>query len=92
MQLPAPTDQQLMQAFEALAIRDRHLARMTFTAAMQDPVWRRVIRLRACLDRKKAYEAATARKVQLVRRCNPATGKWCTQRVPGAYDDSQPNL
>jgi hypothetical protein len=92
MQLPAPTQQQLVQAFEALAIRDRHLARMSFAAAMQDPIWQRVIRLRACLDRKKAYQASTTRKVQLVRRCNPATGEWRTQRVLGAYDDSQPTL
>lgn len=90
--LPPPTTAQLHAAFELLAIKDAKLRAMSFDAAMADPIWRKVVVVRACIERKKAYQATTTRKVQLVRRCNPATGEWRTQRVWGAYDDSQPTL
>lgn len=87
---PPPTCDQLRQAFEALAVRDHTLARMGYAAAMQHPVWARVIDCRARAQRAAHYRATTARRVRLVRRFTPATGAWVTQRVPGAFDESQP--
>lgn len=85
-----PTCDELHQAFEALAVRDHTLARMGFAAAMAHATWGRVIDCKARALRAAHYRATTARRVQLVRRFNPATGAWVTQRVPGAFDESQP--
>ena len=87
-----PTCDQLRQAFEALAVRDHELARMGFAAAMQHPVWPRVIDCKARAMRAAHYRATTTRRVRLVRRFNPATGTWHTQRVAGAFDESQPRF
>lgn len=89
MQTP-PTCDQLRQAFEALAVRDHTLARMGYAAAMAHDVWARVIDCKARALRAADYRATTPRRVRLVRRFNPATGAWVTQRVPGAFDESQP--
>jgi hypothetical protein len=89
MQAP-PSCEQLHQAFETLAVRDHNLARMGYAAAMQHPIWARVIDCKARAMRTAAYRATTSRRVRLVRRFNPSTGTWHTQRVAGAFDDSQP--
>jgi hypothetical protein len=85
-----PNCDQLRQAFEALAVRDHALDRMGFAQAMQHRTWRGVIVAKAAKDRADHYKATTTRRVRLVRRVNPATDTWCTQRVPGAFDESQP--
>jgi hypothetical protein len=87
-----PTCDQLRQAFEALAVRDHELARMGFAAAMEHPVWPRVIDCKARAMRAEHYRATTTRRVRLVRRVNPSTGRWVTQRVADGFDDSQPLL
>ena len=89
---PAPTCDQLRQAFEALAIRTPELARMNFAQAMAHATWARVIDCKARAMRAAQYRATTTRRVRLVRRFNPATGTWHTQRVAGAFDESQPLL
>lgn len=85
-----PTCDQLRQAFEAMAARSADLRRMTFAEAMRHEVWARVIDCKARAMRTAAYRATTSRRVRLVRRFNPSTGTWHTQRVAGAFDDSQP--
>jgi hypothetical protein len=85
-----PTCEQLRQAFEALAVRDHALDRMGFEQAMQHRTWRGVIAAKAAKDRADRYKAITTRRVRLEKRINPRTGKWSTQRVPGAFDETQP--
>lgn len=86
----APSCNELLEAFEALAVRSADLQRMTFSEAMAHDVWARVIDCKARALRAARYRANTTRRVRLVRRFNPSTGTWHTQRVPGAFDDSQP--
>ena len=85
-----PTCNELQAAFEALAVRDHTLARMGFAAAMAHPTWARVIDCKARAQRAAHYRATTTRRVRLVKRINPATGRWVTQRVAGPFDESQP--
>jgi hypothetical protein len=87
-----PTCDQLRQAFEALAVRSADLRHMTFAQAMAHDVWAKVIDCRARAVRAAKYRATTTRRVRNVRRYNPATDTWCTQRVPGAFDETQPLL
>ena len=90
MNTTPPTCAQLQAAFEALAVRDHNLARMGYAQAMAHDVWARVIDCKARAMRAAQYRATTTRRVRLVRRFNPATGTWHTQRVAGAFDESQP--
>jgi hypothetical protein len=87
-----PTCAELHQAYEAMAVRSADLRCLSFTEAMQHPTWARVIDCRARAQRTAQYKAATTRRVQLVRRFNPSTGTWHTQRVPGVFDDQQPQF
>jgi hypothetical protein len=89
---PPPTCQQMRQAFEALAVRSPDLQRMTFAEALAHDVWAKVIACKARALRAEQYRATTTRRVRLVRRYNPATGTWVTQRVAGAFDESQPRF
>ena len=86
----SPSCNELHEAFEALAVRSADLQRMTFSEAMAHNVWARVIDCKARAIRSAQYRATTTRRVRLVRRFNPSTGTWHTQRVPGAFDESQP--
>jgi hypothetical protein len=85
-----PTCEQLRQAYELMAARNHELHSMTFAQAMAHDVWARVIDCRARAIRAAQYRATTTRRVRLVRRFNPASGTWHTQRVAGAFDESQP--
>ena len=85
-----PTCDQLRQAFETLAARSADLRRMTFTEAMAHDIWAKVIDCKARAQRAAHYKATTTRRVRLVKRFDPRTGNWRTQRVAGAFDESQP--
>lgn len=91
MTTPLP-DALLRQAFEALAIRTPALHAMGYAQAMAHRTWGRVIAAKAAQDRAAHYRATTTRRVALLRRCNPATGAWVTQRVPGPFDTAQPTF
>lgn len=78
------TDQQLQAAFAAMA-----WSGWTFEAAMAAPIRSRVLKARAAAMRAAEYRRTHTRTVRLVRRFNPATGAWRTQRVAGPYDDRQ---
>ena len=80
----ALTEQQLRAAFQAMAWLG-----WTFEAAMADPIRSRVVKARATAMRAAEYRSTHTRRVRLVRRFNPATGAWRTQRVAGLYDDMQ---
>lgn len=90
--LPPPTCEQLHHAFEQLAARCKELKPLNFLQAMEHPTWSRVIRCKASADRKEEFKRNTTRRVKLVRRINPATGQWVTQRVPGEFDQDQPQF
>lgn len=77
----------LRAAFEAMAWRD-----CTFEAAMRDAIRGRIVRARAAQLRAQHIQRTTTRTVRLVKRCNPVTGAWCTQRVPGPIDPHQQRL
>lgn len=85
--LPPPTDAHRRAAFERLAMRG-----WTFAAACADPLRQRVIEALAAQIRTAEWKAWHARRPRPVRRFDPATGRWRTQRVPGAYDLMQPEL
>lgn len=87
-----PTCEQLHRAFEQLAARCKELKPMNFAQAMEHPTWSRVVRCKASADRKAEFVRNTTRRVKLVRRVNPATGQWATQRVPGDFDTDQPQI
>lgn len=74
----------LLAAFQAM-----HWTGWTFEAAMRDDIRSRIVRARAAAMARADYEATHTRTVRLVRRCNPTTGAWCTQRVAGDFDDQQ---
>lgn len=78
------TDHDLREAFALFA-----WAGWTFDAAMADPWRARLVHARAGDQARKRFEATHTRTVRLVRRCHPETGRWCTQRVPGDYDERQ---
>ena len=80
------TDAHRRAAFERLAMRG-----WTYEAAMADDTRRRVIESCAAQLRKREWQACHAQSTQCVRRLDPATGRWCSQRVPGPWTD-QPTL
>lgn len=82
--LPAITDAHRRAAFVRLRMRGT-----TFEAAMADPLRARVIEACAAQLRTAEWKRTHSRTVQCVRRFNPITGQWMTQRVPGNYDPNQ---
>lgn len=85
-----PTCDQLRQAYEAMAVRSADLRHMTFAEAMAHDIWAKVIDCRARAIRAAHYRATTTRRVRLVKRINPSTGQWVTQRVAVGFDETQP--
>jgi hypothetical protein len=67
-------------AYEALAVRDHKLAAMGFAQAMQHTTWPRVIECKARATRAQQQRDQSSAH-QVVRRLNPATGTWHSQRV-----------
>lgn len=78
--LPEITDAHRRAAFELLAMRG-----WTFEAAMQDDTRRRVIECRAATLRTRKWRAQHTQAMRPVRRLDPTTGQWRTQRVPGDW-------
>lgn len=78
--LPPVTDAHRAAAFDRLALRGWALA-----AAMQDPLRRRVIEALAHQLRTAEWKAQHAQRTRVVRRVQPATGRWCSQRVAGEW-------
>ncbi len=85
--MPPVTDTHRQAAFARLAMRG-----WTYTAAMQDPLRARVIEALAHQLRTAEWKAQHAQRTRLVRRLQPASGRWCTQRVAGDWDETQPEL
>lgn len=84
----APLNQeQLRAAFEAMAWTG-----WTFEAAMADPIRRRVVQARAAKARADQIRSIHSRRVRVVRRFDPSTGAWRTQRVAGLYDETQTSI
>ena len=85
--LPPVTDAHRAAAFERL-----HLRGWTLAAALADPLRARVINALAAQMRTAEWRAQHTRSTRLVRRLQPASGRWCTQRVAGDWDETQPEL
>lgn len=81
------TDAHRAAAFERLALRG-----WTLPAALQDPLRRRVIEALAHQIRTAEWKAQHAQRTRTVRRLQPASGRWCTQRVAGDWDDQQQTI
>lgn len=79
--MPPVTAAHRQAAYARLALRG-----WTYTAAMQDPVRSRVIEAMAAQMRTAEWRAQHARTVRTVRRIEPVSGRWCTQRVAGDWD------
>ena len=78
--LPDVTDAHRQAAFVWLRMPG------TYTAAMADPMWARLIEARAAHLRTAEWQQAHAtRTTTLVRRINPTTGQWLTQRAPTGW-------
>ncbi|MGB3068470.1 MAG: hypothetical protein WBC18_07980 [Ottowia sp.] len=78
--LPPVTDAHRRCAFGAMQVHG-----LSFEAAMQHPTWVRVIECAAARLRTKEWQAQHAPSVALVRRLDPVSGRWITQRVKGPY-------
>lgn len=83
-QLPPVTDEHRQRALQTMGWRG-----WTLAAALADPIRARVLEGLAATLRTREWQAAHARETRYVRRCDPATGRWCTQRVAG---DLSPQL
>lgn len=82
--LPPVTDAHRQAAFESLAFR----CCATLAEALADPVRAKVVEARAHALRKAEWQRTQAtRTTTLARRIDPATGTWCTQRVPTGWAD-----
>lgn len=85
--MPPVTNAHLQAAFALMAWRG-----WTLEAALRDPIRSRILRAAAAQMRADEYRRTHRRQVVPVRRYDPRTGRWCTQRVEGDFDDSQPIL
>jgi hypothetical protein len=83
-----PTTEQLRAAFEAFAWP----AAWSFDAAMSDPLRAGLVCARACQMRAREYERSHTRAWAAVRRIDPATGRFSTERVQADWDDNNPVL
>ena len=88
--LPPVTDAHRAAAFESLAFR----CCATLAEALADPVRARVVEARAHALRTAEWQRTQAtRTTTPVRRIDPASGQWCTQRAPtGLATGHTPNL
>lgn len=84
MTLPPITPAHRQAAFERLAMRG-----WTLAAAMADPLRRRVIEALAAQIRTAEWRERHQRATRVVRRVDPATGRWASQRVAGDYITDQ---
>ena len=78
------TDAHRRAAFARLALRG-----LSFEAAMAIDGHRRVIEAYAHQLRTREWQAQHRQATRCVRRLDPATGRWCTQRVPGEWEADQ---
>lgn len=62
----------------------------TFEAAMADDTRRRLINCRAAWVRTREFEETHGRGTETVRRFNPTTGAWCSQRIEAGWTDQTP--
>lgn len=85
--MPPVTMEHLRAAFELMAWKG-----WTLEAALRDPIRSRVLRACAAHLRTQEYQRTHRRTVVPVRRYDPRSGCWCTQRVAGRFDDNQPIL
>ncbi len=77
MPTPELTPEQLQAAFAAFCWKG-----WTFEAAMADPLRSRLLKARAADMRTKRLKAQLPPAFAYVRRVDPATGRWTSQRVP----------
>lgn len=84
IELPPVTEAHRRAAFASLAMPG-----WTFDAALRDPLRAQVIECRAAQLRTREWQAANDRETVCVRRLNPITGQWHTQRVAGDYTRQQ---
>lgn len=82
--MPPVTREHLLAALAMLAWRG-----WTLDAALRDPIRARVLRACAAHLRTQEYQRTHRRTVVPVRRYDPRSGRWCTQRVAGDFDDQQ---
>lgn len=82
--MPPVTDAHLSAAFELMAWKD-----WTLEAALRDPIRAKVLRACAAHLRTQEYQRTHRRVVEAVRRYDPRSGRWCTQRVAGDFDTTQ---
>lgn len=80
--LPPVTDAHRQQALQVMGWHG-----WTLAMVRRDAIRARVLECLAARIRTREWQADHARGVTLVRRLNPATGQWCTQRLPGPYTD-----
>ena len=85
--MPPVTEAHLQAAFALMAWKG-----WTLEAALRDPIRARVLRACAAHLRTQEYQRTHRRTVVPVRRYDPRAGRWCTQRVAGDFEDSQPIL
>ena len=78
------TDAHRRAAFARLALRG-----LSFEAAMAIDSHRRVIEAYARQLRTREWQAQHRQATRCVRRLDPATGRWYTQRVPGEWEADQ---
>ena len=57
-----------------------------------DPLRAKLIECRAAQLRTREWRAQHRQATACVRRIDPITGRWCTQRVAGTWVDQQPTL
>jgi len=79
------TDEHRRKAFELFAWKG-----WTFEEAMADDTRRRLINCRAAWVRTHVFEARHSRATETVRRLDPATGRWKTQRIEAGWTDQTP--
>jgi len=85
--LPPISDAHRRAAFAMLAMPG-----WSYAAALRDPLRAKLIECRAAQLRTREWQAQHSQATECVRRIDPITGRWCTQRVAGAWVDSQPSL
>ena len=90
--MPAPTLPPVTDAHRRAAHQALAMVGWSFDAAMSDPLMRGLVEGYARTLRTREWQATHARTTTTVRRHNPATGRWHSERVPGDFDDIQASI
>ncbi len=85
--LPPITDAHRRAAFALLAMPG-----WSYAAALRDPLRAKLIECRAAQLRTREWQAQHRQATECVRRLDPATGQWRTQRVAGAWVEAQQSI